>query len=192
MSSRIPRAALLPDLRRRPARPGTNHARADGAPPMRTSTRAASAGSASPARSGTCPRPGSRRRGRRRRLIEIPAEGGLPWVTRGAGGEPTAFVATAGSGEPVIGLLAEYDALPGLSQAAGQAKKQAVSDGAPGHGCGHNLLGTASVARGDRRQPRADRAQAAGDDSSCSAPRPRRSCRQDVHDPLVARSITPA
>jgi aminobenzoyl-glutamate utilization protein B len=78
-------------------------------------------------------------------LIEILQKEGFQ-VTRGAGGEPTAFVATAGSGEPVIGLLAEYDALPGLSQAPGEPKKHAVTDGAPGHGCGHNLLGTASVA----------------------------------------------
>lgn len=78
-------------------------------------------------------------------LIDILQKEGFQ-VTRGVGGEPTAFVASAGSGEPVIGLLAEYDALPGLSQAAGEAKKHAVSDGAPGHGCGHNLLGTASIA----------------------------------------------
>ena len=67
-------------------------------------------------------------------------------VTRGIGGEPTAFAATAGSGAPVVGLLAEYDALPGLSQAAGQGKRQALAEGTPGHGCAHNLLGTASVA----------------------------------------------
>jgi aminobenzoyl-glutamate utilization protein B len=66
-------------------------------------------------------------------------------VTRGVGSEPTAFVATAGTGAPVVALLAEYDALPGLSQAAGQAKRQPVDEGA-GHGCAHNLLGTASVA----------------------------------------------
>lgn len=67
-------------------------------------------------------------------------------ITRGVGGQPTAFVATAGAGAPVVALLAEYDALPGLSQAAGQAKRQATTEGAAGHGCGHNLLGTASVA----------------------------------------------
>ena len=78
-------------------------------------------------------------------LIQILEKEGFQ-VTRGVGGEATAFVATAGTGAPVIALLAEYDALPGLSQAAGSAKKQAVTDGAPGHGCGHNLLGTASVA----------------------------------------------
>ncbi|MDL2717164.1 MAG: amidohydrolase [Acidobacteriota bacterium] len=67
-------------------------------------------------------------------------------VTRGIAGMPTAFVATAGSGAPVVGILAEYDALPGLSQKAGEAKKSPVAAGAPGHGCGHNLLGTAAVA----------------------------------------------
>jgi aminobenzoyl-glutamate utilization protein B len=67
-------------------------------------------------------------------------------VTWGSGGQPTAFIATAGSGAPVIGFIAEYDALPGLSQAAGVAKAQPRVNGAPGHGCGHNLLGTAGVA----------------------------------------------
>ena len=67
-------------------------------------------------------------------------------VTWGIGGEATAFVAVAGSGKPVVALLAEYDALPELSQTAGKAKKEAVQQGAPGHGCGHNLLGTAAVA----------------------------------------------
>ena len=67
-------------------------------------------------------------------------------VTRGVAGMPTAFVASAGSGAPVVAILAEYDALPGLSQKAGEAKKSAVLPGAPGHGCGHNLLGTAAVA----------------------------------------------
>ncbi|HKA88058.1 MAG TPA: amidohydrolase [Haliangiales bacterium] len=67
-------------------------------------------------------------------------------VKWGIGGEATAFVATAGSGAPAVGLLAEYDALPGLSQAAGEAKKRELAEGAPGHACGHNLLGTASVA----------------------------------------------
>ena len=50
---------------------------------------------------------------------------------------PTAFVASWGNGRPTIGYLAEYDALPGLST---------VKKGSPGHGCGHNLLGTSSVA----------------------------------------------
>ena len=69
-------------------------------------------------------------------------------VTRNVGGMPTAFVATAGSGSPVVGILAEYDALPGLSQQAGEAKKDPRAPDAPGHGCGHNLLGTAALAAG--------------------------------------------
>ena len=60
------------------------------------------------------------------------------------GGIPTAFTATFGSGKPVIGIMGEYDALPGLSQDATPERK-AVKEGAPGHGCGHNLLGTASL-----------------------------------------------
>jgi len=67
-------------------------------------------------------------------------------VTRGVAGMPTAFVASAGSGAPVVGILAEYDALPDLSQAGGLSKKTPLVAGAPGHGCGHNLLGTAAVA----------------------------------------------
>lgn len=57
---------------------------------------------------------------------------------------PTAFVATYGSGGPVIALLAEFDALPGLSQDSVPYKKPLI-DGAPGHGCGHNLFGAAST-----------------------------------------------
>src|SRR5438067_5201955 len=67
-------------------------------------------------------------------------------VTRDVGGMPTSFVATAGSGSPAVGILAEYDALPGLSQQAGEAKKDPRTPDAPGHGCGHNLLGTSAVA----------------------------------------------
>jgi aminobenzoyl-glutamate utilization protein B len=62
-------------------------------------------------------------------------------VERGVAGLPTAFVATYGEGRPIIGVLGEYDALPGLSQKA-QSSKEALDPGAPGHGCGHNLLGT--------------------------------------------------
>ena len=58
---------------------------------------------------------------------------------------PTAFVAEWGQGQPIIGFLGEYDALPGLSQKA-QPTQEPVKDGAPGQGCGHNLLGTAGVA----------------------------------------------
>ncbi|PMP93792.1 MAG: amidohydrolase [Candidatus Aminicenantes bacterium] len=65
-------------------------------------------------------------------------------VERGVAGLPTAFVASYGQGHPIIGVLGEYDALPGLSQKA-IPKKEALEPGAPGHGCGHNLLGTAAL-----------------------------------------------
>ena len=65
-------------------------------------------------------------------------------VERGTAGMPTAFVASYGEGRPIIGVLGEYDALPGLSQKAGSAK-EVLAAGAPGHGCGHNLLGAASL-----------------------------------------------
>ncbi|HEY0653778.1 MAG TPA: M20 family metallopeptidase [Chryseosolibacter sp.] len=68
-------------------------------------------------------------------------------VTPGVAGIPTAFVATYGTGKPVIGILAEFDALPGLSQEAVPERK-AIEGKAGGHGCGHHLFGTASVAAG--------------------------------------------
>lgn len=60
------------------------------------------------------------------------------------GGIDTAFVAEYGQGKPIIGILGEFDALPGLSQTATPTKEEAMPNG-PGHGCGHNLLGTAGV-----------------------------------------------
>jgi aminobenzoyl-glutamate utilization protein B len=66
-------------------------------------------------------------------------------VTAGVAEIPTAFVATWGSGQPVIGIVGEFDALPGLSQAASPERK-AINENAPGHGCGHHLFGTASTA----------------------------------------------
>lgn len=61
-------------------------------------------------------------------------------------GMETAFVATWGGEGPVIAFLGEYDALPALSQQAGRAEKAPLCEGAPGHGCGHNLLGAGSFA----------------------------------------------
>lgn len=61
------------------------------------------------------------------------------------GGIPTAFTATWGQGKPVIGIMGEYDALPGLSQDTVPTQKPRVA-GDPGHGCGHNLFGTAAAA----------------------------------------------
>ncbi len=66
-------------------------------------------------------------------------------VQRGVAGMPTAFVASYGKGKPIIGILGEYDALPGLSQKA-ITKKEPIVQGAPGHGCGHNIHGTSGVA----------------------------------------------
>lgn len=68
-------------------------------------------------------------------------------VETGVAGIPTAFVATYGTGSPVIGILAEYDALPGLAQEA-VAEKKSIEGKAGGHGCGHHLFGTASVSAG--------------------------------------------
>ena len=65
-------------------------------------------------------------------------------MERGVAGMPTAFVATYGSGRPVIGIMGEYDALPGISQKASPVKEP-LQAGAGGHGCGHNLFGAASL-----------------------------------------------
>ncbi|MDP2039898.1 MAG: amidohydrolase [Sulfuricurvum sp.] len=65
-------------------------------------------------------------------------------VTRGVGEIPTAFVAEYGSGSPIIGIMGEFDGLPGLSQNKVPFKSPLHED-APGHGCGHNLFGVASL-----------------------------------------------
>jgi aminobenzoyl-glutamate utilization protein B len=66
-------------------------------------------------------------------------------VEAGVAGMPTSFVASFGSGKPVIGILAEFDALPGLSQGAVPVRQPVAQHGA-GHACGHHLFGTASSA----------------------------------------------
>jgi len=68
-------------------------------------------------------------------------------IQAGVADIPTAFVASYGSGKPVIGILAEFDALPGLAQEA-TPEKTPIAGKAAGHGCGHHLFGTASVAAG--------------------------------------------
>jgi len=65
-------------------------------------------------------------------------------VRRGVAGMPTAFTAEYGQGAPVIAVLGEYDALPGISQKAEPVKAPLIA-GAPGHGCGHNLLGVGAL-----------------------------------------------
>ncbi|MCH2572039.1 MAG: amidohydrolase [Planctomycetes bacterium] len=65
-------------------------------------------------------------------------------VKQDVAGMPTAFVASYGEGKPVIGILAEYDALPGMSQERSAFKKP-INSGQPGHACGHSGLGTGSL-----------------------------------------------
>lgn len=76
-------------------------------------------------------------------LIKYARENGFT-VEEGVAQTPTAFVATYGSGSPVIGILGEFDALPGISQKPVSYKDPLVEGGA-GHGCGHNIFGTASL-----------------------------------------------
>ena len=66
-------------------------------------------------------------------------------ITRDVAGIPTAVMGEAGEDGPVIAILGEYDALPGLSQAAGVAEQQPLPGAGFGHGCGHNMLGSASM-----------------------------------------------
>ncbi len=72
------------------------------------------------------------------------AEGQGFRVKRGVAGMPTAFTAEYGSGKPVIGIMGEYDALPGISQKA-QPTREVLEVGAAGQGCGHNLFGAGSL-----------------------------------------------
>ena len=66
-------------------------------------------------------------------------------ITPAAAGIPTAVIGEAGEAGPVIAILGEYDALPGLSQEPGVAEHRPLVDGGDGHGCGHNLLGSAAL-----------------------------------------------
>lgn len=66
-------------------------------------------------------------------------------VTGNLAGIPTAVMGEAGQGGPVIAILGEYDALPGLSQEPGLAEPRQIADHGFGHGCGHNLLGSAAL-----------------------------------------------
>jgi aminobenzoyl-glutamate utilization protein B len=66
-------------------------------------------------------------------------------ITENLAGIPTAVMGEAGDGGPVIAILGEYDALPGLSQIAGITEPKELTTGGHGHGCGHNMLGSASL-----------------------------------------------
>ena len=80
------------------------------------------------------------------RLAAYLAEHGFT-VTRGVAGMPTSFVASRGEGKPVVAILAEYDALPRLSQAP-VPRRQPLAPDAAGHACGHHLFGSASATAG--------------------------------------------
>lgn len=67
-------------------------------------------------------------------------------VQRSVAGLETAFIASFGSGNPVVAILGEFDALPGLSQKKGLTQSEPISGASHGHGCGHNLLGAGSFA----------------------------------------------
>lgn len=67
-------------------------------------------------------------------------------VKENLGGMPTAFVGEFGQGSPVIGILGEFDALPSLSQKAALPVQEELVPGGPGHGCGHNALGSGAFA----------------------------------------------
>ena len=103
-------------------------------------------------------------------------------VEEGVAGMPTAFVATWGSGKPVIGIMGEFDALPGLSQETVPEQKARVA-GAPGHGCGHNLLGVASLAAAMAVKATARVAQAARHHPLLRHAGRRRRQRQGLHGP---------
>lgn len=77
-------------------------------------------------------------------LQETLADAGFK-VTAGVADIPTAFVASYGEGEPVIGILAEFDALPGISQSA-RPVRDVIEDKPAGHACGHHLFGSGSTA----------------------------------------------
>ena len=78
-------------------------------------------------------------------LIKTLEEEGFK-VEKGVAGMPTCFIAEWGSGKPVIGILGEFDALPMISQKSGVPRQDPLIDGGPGHGCGHNMMGTAGIA----------------------------------------------
>ena len=78
-------------------------------------------------------------------LLQAQLKGAGFDVKAGVADIPTAFTASYGSGKPVIGIVGEFDALPGLLQDVTPARRP-IAENAPGHGCGHNLLGTGSVA----------------------------------------------
>ena len=97
-----------------------------------------------------------------RLLRETLADAGFE-IESGVGDMPTAFVASYSAGDgPTIGILGEYDALPGLSQEVAP-ERSPIRAGAPGHGCGHNLFGTAGIGAAIAVARSLDRGDAAGE-----------------------------
>jgi len=94
-------------------------------------------------------------------LIATLEEAGFT-VEKGLAGMPTCFVARYGSGKPVVGILVEYDALPMLSQKGRTPQAEPVVAGAPGHGCGHNLMASAATAAAIAVQRAIDEHEIAG------------------------------
>jgi aminobenzoyl-glutamate utilization protein B len=80
-----------------------------------------------------------------RLILDHLQDAGFTIISRGTAGVPTAFLAAWGSGSPILGVLAEYDALPGLGNDAVPRQQPRSDQVASGHGCGHNLLGSAAV-----------------------------------------------
>ncbi|HZU69757.1 MAG TPA: amidohydrolase [Ktedonobacteraceae bacterium] len=80
-----------------------------------------------------------------RLLMQVLQENGFRITSRGTAGVPTAFIAEYGSGTPILGFLAEYDALPGLGNEAVPYREPRKDGVSSGHGCGHNLLGAGCV-----------------------------------------------
>ena len=78
-------------------------------------------------------------------IMDILQEQGFTITSRGTAGVPTAFIAEYGSGTPMLGLLAEYDALPGLGNEPVPYREPRKDQVASGHGCGHNLLGAGCI-----------------------------------------------
>ncbi len=78
-------------------------------------------------------------------ILDILRAEGFTITSTGTAAVPTAFIAEWGSGKPILGVLAEYDALPGLGNAAVPRKEPRADQVTSGHGCGHNLLGAAAV-----------------------------------------------
>lgn len=78
-------------------------------------------------------------------LMEILERNGIKIVQKGAGGVPTAFIAEYGSGEPKLGVMLEYDALPNLGNKAVPTKEAREDGVTAGHGCGHNLIGAGAM-----------------------------------------------